>query len=69
MCKRAKFRGIPKALTTKDKTETSYLAQLTTEGIVISSKILVRERGRGRRGRGREGEEGEEDILDNRETL
>jgi hypothetical protein len=41
MCKRAKFRGSPKALITKDKTETSYLAQLITEGIVISLKILV----------------------------
>ena len=41
MCKRTKLRGNPKALITKDKTETSYPAQLTTEGIVISLKILV----------------------------
>lgn len=41
MCKRVKLRGSPKALITKDKTETSYLAQLTTEGIVISLKILA----------------------------
>lgn len=41
MCKRIKLRGSPKALITKDKTETSYPAQLTTEGIVIWLKILV----------------------------
>lgn len=41
MCIRAKFRGSPKALITKDKTETSYPAQLITVGIVISLKILV----------------------------
>ena len=41
MCIRAKLRGSPKALITKDRTETSYLAQLITEGIVISLKILV----------------------------
>jgi|KBSSwiStaDraftv2_1062776.scaffolds.fasta_scaffold603550_1 hypothetical protein len=41
MCKRAKFRESPKALITKDKTETSYMAQLITEGIVISLKILA----------------------------
>jgi hypothetical protein len=31
----------PKALITKDKTETSYLASLMIEGIVISLEILV----------------------------
>ncbi|MCZ6902587.1 MAG: hypothetical protein O7C62_08955 [Rickettsia endosymbiont of Ixodes persulcatus] len=41
MCKRTKFRGSPKALITRDKTETSYLTQLITEGIVISLKILA----------------------------
>jgi hypothetical protein len=41
MCKRIKLRGSPKALITKDKMETSYSAQLITEGIVISLKILV----------------------------
>jgi len=41
MCKRIKLRGSPKALITKDKTETFYPAQLITEGIVISLKILV----------------------------
>jgi hypothetical protein len=45
MCKRAKLRGSPKALITKDKTETSDLAQLITEGKVISLKILVIEMG------------------------
>ena len=45
MCKRAKFRASPKALITKDKMETSYLAQLITEGIVISLKILAIEMG------------------------
>ena len=34
-------RGSPKALITKDKTETSYLASLITKGIVISLEILV----------------------------
>ena len=41
MCKRIKLRGSPKALKTKDKKETSYPAQLITEGIVTSLKILV----------------------------
>lgn len=41
MCKRIKLRGSPKALITKDKRETFYPAQLITEGIVISLKILV----------------------------
>ena len=45
MCKRAKFRASPKALITKDKKEASYLAQLITEGIVISLEILVIEMG------------------------
>lgn len=45
MCSRAKFRGSPKALITKDKTETFYLASLMTEGIVTSLKILVIEMG------------------------
>ena len=45
MCIRAKFRGSPKALITKDKTETSYLASLMPEGIVISLEILVIEMG------------------------
>lgn len=45
MCKRIKFRGSPKALITKDKTETSYPAHITTEGIVISLKILAIEMG------------------------
>ena len=41
LCKRAKFRGSPKALITKDNTETFYLAWLMTQGIVISLEILV----------------------------
>ena len=41
MCTRAKFRGSPKALITKDKMETSYPASLMIEGIVTSLKILV----------------------------
>ena len=41
MCIRAKLRGSPKALITKDKTETSYLALLMIKGIVISLEILV----------------------------
>lgn len=41
MCKRAKFRGSPKVLITKDKRETFYPASLMTEGIVISLEILV----------------------------
>ena len=45
MCKRAKFRGSPKALITKGKTETSYLASLMIEGIVTSLEILVIEMG------------------------
>ena len=45
MCKRAKVRGSPKALITKDKTETSYSASLMTEGIVISLEILAIEMG------------------------
>jgi hypothetical protein len=45
LCSRAKFRGSPKALITKDKTETSYPASLMTEGIVTSLKILVIEMG------------------------
>ena len=41
LCLRTKFRVNPKALITKDKTETSYLASLMIEGIVISLEILV----------------------------
>ena len=41
MCLRAKFRGSLEALITKDKMETSYPAQLITEGIVTSLKIIV----------------------------
>jgi len=41
LCKRAKSRGSPEALITKDKRETSYPASLMTEGIVISLEILV----------------------------
>ena len=41
LCLRTKFRGNPKALITKDKTETSYLASLMIEGIVTSLKILA----------------------------
>jgi len=41
LCKRAKFRGNPKALITKDKRETSYPAWLMPQGIVISLEILV----------------------------
>ena len=41
LCKRAKLRGSPKTLITKDRKETSYLASLMTEGIVISLEILV----------------------------
>ena len=45
LCKRAKLRGSPKALITKGKTETSYLASLMIEGIVTSLEILVIEMG------------------------
>lgn len=38
---RAKYRGNPKALITKDKMETSYSASLMVGGIVISLEILV----------------------------
>ena len=41
LCIRIKLRGSPKALITKDKTETSYLASLMIGGIVISLEILV----------------------------
>jgi hypothetical protein len=41
LCLRTKLRGNPKALITKDKTETSYLASLMIGGIVISLEILV----------------------------
>jgi hypothetical protein len=41
LCLRTKLRGSPKALITKDKTETSYLASLMIGGIVISLEILV----------------------------
>ena len=41
LCIRTKLRGSPKALITKDKTETSYLASLMIGGIVISLEILV----------------------------
>lgn len=41
LCLRTKFRGNLKALITKDKTETSYLASLMIGGIVISLEILV----------------------------
>jgi len=41
LCKRAKLRGSPKTLITKDRKETSYLASLMIEGIVISLEILV----------------------------
>jgi len=41
MCKRAKLRGSPKALITKDKKETSYPAWLMPQGIVISLEILA----------------------------
>ena len=41
LCSRIKLRGNSKVLITKDKTETSYLASLMTEGIVISLGILV----------------------------
>jgi hypothetical protein len=41
MCKRAKLRGSPKALVTKDKKETFYPAWLMTQGIVISLEILA----------------------------
>ena len=41
MCKRIKLRGNPKALITKDKMETSYLAPLMPGGIVISLEILA----------------------------
>jgi hypothetical protein len=45
LCTRAKLRGNPKALITKDKKETSYPASLIPEGIVISLEILVIEMG------------------------
>ena len=38
---RTKLRGNPKALITKDKTETSYLASLIIEGIVTLLEILA----------------------------
>ena len=41
LCKRAKLQGSPKTLITKDRKETSYLASLMIEGIVISLEILV----------------------------
>lgn len=41
LCSRAKFRGSPKALITKDNMETFYLAWLMTQGIVISLEILA----------------------------
>jgi hypothetical protein len=41
LCLRTKLRGNPKALITKDKTETSYPASLMIGGIVISLEILV----------------------------
>ena len=40
-CLRAKFRGSPKALTTKDIRETFYLALLMSQGMVTSLKILA----------------------------
>jgi hypothetical protein len=41
LCKRAKFRGSPKALITKLFKETCKVAWLMTQGIVISLEILV----------------------------
>jgi hypothetical protein len=41
MCIRTKFWKSPKALITKDKTETSYPGLLMIKGIVISLEILV----------------------------
>ena len=41
LCIRTKFRGSPKALITKDRTETSYLAWLMPQDIVTSLEILV----------------------------
>ena len=41
LCLRVKFRGSLKALITKNKRETFYLASLMTEGIVILLEILV----------------------------
>ena len=41
LCKRTKLRRSPKALITKDKRETSYLASFIAEGIVISLEIIV----------------------------
>jgi len=45
MCKRAKFRGSPKALVTKLHKETFEVAPLMTGGIVTSLEILVIEMG------------------------
>lgn len=45
LCLRAKFRGSPKALITKDVRETLYPASLMIEGIVISLEILEIEMG------------------------
>ena len=45
MCSRAKFRGSPKALITKDIKETFGPAWLMPQGIVISLEILVIEMG------------------------
>jgi hypothetical protein len=41
LCKRAKFRGNPKALITKDIKETFGPAWLMPQGIVISLEILA----------------------------
>ena len=41
LCSRAKFRGSPKALITKDNMETFYLAWLMIQGTVISLEILA----------------------------
>jgi hypothetical protein len=46
----AKLRGNPKALITKNKRETSYSAQLITEGTVTSLEILDENQGMDNRG-------------------
>ena len=45
LCSRAKFRGSPKALITKDNMETFYLAWLMTQGKVISLEMKETEMG------------------------
>jgi len=45
MCKRAKLRGSPKALITKQLKETLFVAWLMTQGMVISLRMNITEMG------------------------